>query len=108
MGEDLIENAFQRKSKPKPALVSYTNVAGKRPTWNGKILYDTNYSGKAKAFRKHVSIIWMYGGYEENEDSTINTDYIRCGECGWRGRIHGGSTTSLMRHLATVHMIEGV
>ena len=105
--ENLLEdNAKLMKVSPKNLLVSYENVACKRPTWNGKILYDINYSGRARNFKKNVSKIWMHGGYEENEDSTINTDFFRCGECGWKAKFNAGSTSSIRKHLANTHMID--
>ena len=75
-----------------------------RPTWNGMILHDpTRYK-----HRKQKSKIWMYGGCEENADSTINTDILRCGKCGWKTKFRSHSTTKFLDHLRKMHMIDTI
>ena len=105
--EELVEDKdYEIKTQPK-SPDSYDAISGKRPTWDGKILYDPSSTGKgARKKRSYVSKVWMYGGLEENEDSTINKEYIRCGECGWKTKYFAGSTSNFLRHLMSIHMIE--
>ena len=105
--EELVEDKnYEIKTQPK-SPDSYDAISGKRPTWDGKILYDPSSTGKgARKKRSYVSKVWMYGGLEENEDSTINKEYIRCGECGWKTKYFAGSTSNFLRHLMSIHMID--
>ena len=77
------------------------NILGERPTWNGMILHDPTRNKN----RKQKSKIWMYGGCEENADTTINTDSITCGKCGWTGK-YVNSTSRFLDHLRNVHKID--
>ena len=105
--EELVEDKdYEIKTQPK-SPDSYDAIPCKRPTWDGKILYDPSSTGKgARKKRSYVSKVWMYGGLEENEDSTINKEYIRCGECGWKTKYFAGSTSNFLRHLMSIHMID--
>ena len=94
-------NDNQIKTSPKTKLFLYD--PNKRPTWNGQVLYGASNLNNSK---KYVSRIWKYGGFEQNADSTINREFMRCGECGWKCKYAGGSTSNFIRHLMNFHMIE--
>ena len=95
------DNDNQIKTSPKTKLFLYD--PNKRPTWNGQVLYGASNLNNSK---KYVSRIWKYGGFEQNADSTINREFMRCGECGWKCKYAGGSTSNFIRHLMNFHMIE--
>ena len=106
LSESAMENKIMNKIVPSeqnyiPSLEAPNELSSEeRPTWNGKILHNP------KRSRRNNSKVWMYGGLEEYEDSTINSESIRCGLCGWTSKFIHGSTTGLKRHLKSVHMIE--
>jgi len=94
-----IETAAVNGDKEK--IIHGKELLKDRPQWNGKILHNP-----IKMNRKHVSIAWMYGGLEENADSTMNKEFIRCGICGSKFRYRDSSTCTFVKHLKIEHMIE--